>query len=305
MNTLVPAEMLGRVSSVDWFVSIGLIPRLLRAHGAGGRMARTAHDARGSRRASACSALRCCSCPGCATRSASRSREAGLSRSRRRGGRSPRRRRPSLGAGLEPAVEDLAEQRAGSWSAATGRARWRRSTGARRARSLHRAQSAARTPATLFAAIEAPVPVQQQTTACSARPSATSRAAASRGPGPVVALVVVERAVQQRLVAAAAQLLDHGLGHASPLVGGHGDSHAYARIPRGHARAARGRDHGAPPVTRRRRRADRVRARAGHGHHEDLRPAARRARRARASTGCAGSARCWRSRPASWSCSST
>ncbi len=26
MNTLVPAEMLGRVSSVDWFVSIGLIP---------------------------------------------------------------------------------------------------------------------------------------------------------------------------------------------------------------------------------------------------------------------------------------
>ena len=34
-------------------------------------------------------------------------------------------------------------------------------------------------PATLFAAIDAPVPVQQQTTAWSARPSATSRAAAS------------------------------------------------------------------------------------------------------------------------------
>ena len=26
MNTLVPAEMLGRVSSFDWFVSMGLIP---------------------------------------------------------------------------------------------------------------------------------------------------------------------------------------------------------------------------------------------------------------------------------------
>src|SRR4051794_9311836 len=39
--------------------------------------------------------------------------------------------------------------------------------------------SAARTPGTLFAAIDAPVPVQQQTTACSARPSTTSRAAAS------------------------------------------------------------------------------------------------------------------------------
>ena len=41
------------------------------------------------------------------------------------------------------------------------------------------AQSAARIPPTLFAAIDAPVPVQQQTTAWSARPSATSRAAAS------------------------------------------------------------------------------------------------------------------------------
>jgi hypothetical protein len=41
------------------------------------------------------------------------------------------------------------------------------------------AHSAARTPPTLLAAIEAPVPVQQQTIACSARPSATSRAAAA------------------------------------------------------------------------------------------------------------------------------
>src|SRR3954469_24636889 len=42
------------------------------------------------------------------------------------------------------------------------------------------AHSAARIPGTLLAAIDAPVPVQQQTTACSARPSATSRAAASQ-----------------------------------------------------------------------------------------------------------------------------
>src|SRR3954454_841126 len=42
------------------------------------------------------------------------------------------------------------------------------------------AHSAARIPATLLAAIDAPVPVQQQTTPCSARPSATSRAAASQ-----------------------------------------------------------------------------------------------------------------------------
>src|SRR3954470_16253086 len=41
------------------------------------------------------------------------------------------------------------------------------------------AQSAARIPSTLLAAIDAPVPVQQQTMPCSARPSATSRAAAS------------------------------------------------------------------------------------------------------------------------------
>src|SRR3954471_181870 len=42
------------------------------------------------------------------------------------------------------------------------------------------AHSAARTPSTLLAAIEAPVPVQQHTIACSARPPATSRAAAAQ-----------------------------------------------------------------------------------------------------------------------------
>src|SRR3954451_22549438 len=39
--------------------------------------------------------------------------------------------------------------------------------------------NAARTPATLLAAIDAPAPAQQQTMPGSARPSATSRAAAS------------------------------------------------------------------------------------------------------------------------------
>ena len=53
------------------------------------------------------------------------------------------------------------------------------STGAVAATVAASRQSAARTPGTLFAAIEAPVPVQQHTTACSARPSATSRAAVS------------------------------------------------------------------------------------------------------------------------------
>jgi hypothetical protein len=73
------------------------------------------------------------------------------------------------------------------------------------------AHSAARTPRTLLAAIEAPVPVQQHTTACSARPSATSRAAGLGGPRPVVALGVGERAVGHRLVAARAEALDDGV----------------------------------------------------------------------------------------------
>ena len=69
------------------------------------------------------------------------------------------------------------------------------------------AQSAARTPATLLAAIDAPVPVQQHTIACSARPSATSRAAASEAHAQSSRSSVGERAVRERLVAAAAQLL--------------------------------------------------------------------------------------------------
>ena len=91
------------------------------------------------------------------------------------------RRVVGLGAGRggEPGVEDLAELRLRGRAQAErehvrvvpARARPRRSA---------RRRTAPRGPrATLLAAIDAPVPVQQQTTACSARPSATSRAAAS------------------------------------------------------------------------------------------------------------------------------
>ena len=63
-------------------------------------------------------------------------------------------------------------------------------------------QSAARTPGTLFAAMEAPVPVQHATTAWSARPVRHVPSRRLAGPGPVVALVVVERAMRQWLVPA-------------------------------------------------------------------------------------------------------
>ncbi len=85
--------------------------------------------------------------------------------------------------------------------------------------------SAARIPATLLAAIEAPVPVQQQTTACSARPSATSRAAASEAQAQSSRSSLGERAVQERLVAALAQRLDQRGGHAGALVAGDRDPH--------------------------------------------------------------------------------
>ena len=88
------------------------------------------------------------------------------------------RRRPRSG---RPRTSRRGSPRAapGWWCAATGPARWRRSSGARRGRSRRRRTARRGCPATLLAAIEAPVPVQQQTTAWSARPSATSRAAAS------------------------------------------------------------------------------------------------------------------------------
>ncbi len=68
-------------------------------------------------------------------------------------------------------------------------------------------------PSTLLAAIEAPVPVQQQTTACSARPSATSRAAASLAHAQSSPLLLAERAVPHRLVPPPLQLRDDRLRH--------------------------------------------------------------------------------------------
>ena len=173
----------------------------------------------------------------------------------------------------------------GWWCAATARARWRRSSCARRGRSRRRRRAPPGRPPTLLAAIDAPVPVQQQTTRLVGAALGHVAGGGLAGPGPVVALAVRQRAVQQRLVAAAAQLLHHGVGDARALVGGHGDPHReqptlgpMPELPeveitaRRLSRARRGRD-------------DRVRARAGHGHDEDLRPAARRARRARRSSG--------------------
>ena len=82
------------------------------------------------------------------------------------------------------------------------------------------AQRAARIPATLLAAIEAPVPVQQQTIALlGAALGHVARGGLAR-PGPVVALLVVERAVHERLVPAPPQLLDDRVGDAGALVGG-------------------------------------------------------------------------------------
>ena len=66
-------------------------------------------------------------------------------------------------------------------------------------------------PGTLLAAIEAPVPVQQQTIACSARPSATSRAAASLAQAQSSRSASLSAPWRDRLVAAAAKLLDDRL----------------------------------------------------------------------------------------------
>ena len=57
-------------------------------------------------------------------------------------------------------------------------------------------------PATLLAAIEAPVPVQQQTIPCSARPSATSRAVSSQAHAQSLRSPSRQRAVRDRLVTA-------------------------------------------------------------------------------------------------------
>ena len=142
-------------------------------------------------------------------------------RSRPRGARSPRRRRPCW---ARPRTSRRGSPRAAprSWSAGTAPARWRRSTpGAagglgvaaeRRPHARHLVRGDGRPgagPAADDALIGAPV-----------RHVAGGRFAR---PGPVVALLVAQRAVRDRVVAAAAQLLDHGLRHARALVRGDRD----------------------------------------------------------------------------------
>ena len=95
----------------------------------------------------------------------------------------------------------------------------RRSTSAPRAAVSASAQSAARTPGTLLAAIEAPVPVQQAHHALvGAQFRHVARGRLAR-PRPVVALALGQRPVEEWLVAAFAQGRDERLGDPGSFVG--------------------------------------------------------------------------------------
>ena len=201
-------------------------------------------------------------------------------RSRRRGGRSPRRSRRSS---ARPRTSRRGSPRAAPSLVV-------RSDSASTFASFHflapRAvsaspQRAARTPGTLFAAIDAPVPVQQQTTPWSARPSATSRAAAS--------LAHAQSSRSSSLSAPCTigswprRRSSSTTDSATPV-----RSSAAMEILTAlslvlkRARVARGRDHRAPPDGGAGRRARGVRAGARARGAEDVRPAARSAGRARA-----------------------
>ena len=78
-------------------------------------------------------------------------------------------------------------------------------------------QSAARTPGTLFAAIDTPVPVQQKSTPWSASRSATRRATASATSGQGAA-IAVKRAEELDIVAATSQVLLDELRQMRPFV---------------------------------------------------------------------------------------
>ena len=147
-------------------------------------------------------------------------------RSRRCGGRSPRRHGPRSGCPRTTRRGSPREPLRSS-CAATARARSRRST-ARAAGGL--GVGAQRRPDAGDL-----VGGDRRAGAGPAAHDALVRAALGHvaggglaGPGPVVALAGRERAVQQRLVTAAAQLVHHGLGHARALVGGHRDPHPRA-----------------------------------------------------------------------------
>ena len=73
------------------------------------------------------------------------------------------------------------------------------------------------------------MPVQQQTTACSARPSATSRAAASAAQAQSSRSASDSAPCGSGSWPRRAQLLDDGVGDARALVGGHGDPHGGQR----------------------------------------------------------------------------
>ena len=182
----------------------------------------------------------------------------------------PRTRRP----GSPPAAP-------GWWCAATAPARWRRSTCARRPRSRRRRTAPRARRSTLFAAIDAPVPVQQHTTPWSARPSATSRAAASlaqaqssRSPSASAPCGSGSWPSARRRSTRASATPVRSSADTLTFIGAEGSLG-------GHARAARGRDRRPPRRRRGGRRARGVGAGAGHGHDEDVRPTAGRAGRAR------------------------
>ena len=220
----------------------------------------------------------CCRSPG--GRGAAR-RASAASRSRPRGGRSPRRpRRRSALPSNQPSRISV-EQRLARACAATAPARSRRSTCARRGRSRRRRTAPPGSRAPCWPRSRRPVPVQQQTMPCSARPSATSRAAAS--------LAQAQSSRSSSLSAPCTigswprRSSSRTTASATPVRSSAATEIRIAlSLVLRRARVARGRDHRTPPVGRRRGRARGVGARAGHRRAEDVRPAARGAGRTRA-----------------------
>ena len=297
MNTLVPAEMLGRVSSVDWFVSIGLTPLSFALTGPVAELlgARTTLAVAGAFGLLSFALL---FVPGVRDPERLPLPESVLSRSRPRDGVGRVLAVP-LGAGLEPAIEDLAEHRG-----ARGPQRQREHV-----RVVPPSRAARRLGVRAQRGSDARDLVRGDRRAGTC-PAAHDRLFGTalrdvaggglRGPGPVVALVLGERAVQQRLVAAAAQLLHDGLGDASALVGGDGDSQR-ASLLLGHARAARGRDHRPPPVTRRAGATIESALAPGMVTMKTFDPPLDALAGAR-SPACGGRARCWWWRSGTWRC---
>ena len=132
------------------------------------------------------------------------------------------------------AEHSLARSAAGS-----ARARWRRSSAAPRPPSRRRRTSAARTPGTLFAAIDAPVPVQQHAIRAVGAAAGHVPRNRLRGPRPVAALAR-RRSLRGRSPRARGAPAPARAGSRSPsaLVGGDGDPHPAAAL-RSAARSTR------------------------------------------------------------------